>query len=254
MCVCVWMCVRARVGRVGTRARGHVDVASLIQHAMRISHIVTSFPASLAPPYFSTLSHKWRDSRKKVTEHKMRVSIFSTNFDENVSQCNKNLARYCQMWQRLHVKYPLFLSDFNETWIFSTDFWKKALNIKFHQNPCSESWVVPYRQMDMTKLVVVFRNFANAPYIPALATSFCKRISETAPPIPFATFFFFYMEREFWILITMLLNETIFKVLLWHSLLCPLKLNVCKHANRYLRSGDRTYLGQSVQMCVGTAH
>jgi hypothetical protein len=29
------------------------------------------------------------------------------------------------MWKRLRVKYPLFLSDFNETWIFSTDFRKK---------------------------------------------------------------------------------------------------------------------------------
>jgi hypothetical protein len=26
------------------------------------------------------------------------------------------------MWKRLHVKYPLFLLKFNETWIFSTYF------------------------------------------------------------------------------------------------------------------------------------
>ena len=28
------------------------------------------------------------------------------------------------MWKHLHVKYPLFSSDFNETWIFSIDFLK----------------------------------------------------------------------------------------------------------------------------------
>jgi hypothetical protein len=36
------------------------------------------------------------------------------------------------MWKRLHVKYPLFLSDFIETWIFVTDFWKAS--------KCQSSW------------------------------------------------------------------------------------------------------------------
>jgi hypothetical protein len=40
---------------------------------------------------------------------------------------------------------------------------KKSLNIKFRQNPSSGSQVVPCGRMDGTKLIVAFRNFANAP-------------------------------------------------------------------------------------------
>jgi hypothetical protein len=32
------------------------------------------------------------------------------------------------MWKRLYVKYPLFLSNFNENWIFSTDFRKTQIS------------------------------------------------------------------------------------------------------------------------------
>jgi hypothetical protein len=77
------------------------------------------------------------------------------------------------MWKRLHLKYPLFLSDFNKTWILSTDFQKKKkINTNFHQNPSIGSRVVPWGQRDrqtdrqtgrQTKLIVAFRNFENAP-------------------------------------------------------------------------------------------
>jgi len=66
------------------------------------------------------------------------------------------------MFTGLHAKYTLFLSDFNETYIFSTDFRKKS-NIKFHENPSSGSRVVPCGRMDMTKLIVAFCNFAKTP-------------------------------------------------------------------------------------------
>ena len=61
------------------------------------------------------------------------------------------------------MKYPFFLSDFNENWIFSTVFLKKkSTNFKFHENPFSGSRVVPRGQTDMTTPAVAFRNFANA--------------------------------------------------------------------------------------------
>jgi hypothetical protein len=61
----------------------------------------------------------------------------------------------------LQVMFPLFLSNFNESRIFLTDFQKT--NIKFHYNPSSGGRVVPCGQMDVTKLTVNFHNFASAP-------------------------------------------------------------------------------------------
>jgi hypothetical protein len=73
----------------------------------------------------------------------------------------------------LRIKYPLFLSDFNDTWIFSKDLRK---TLKCETSLKSVQWEPSCsmrkdgrtdrqagRQADMTKLVVVFRNFANAP-------------------------------------------------------------------------------------------
>ena len=43
------------------------------------------------------------------------------------------------------------------------EIFEKYSNIKFHENPFSGSWVVPSEQMNMTKVVVSFCNFANVP-------------------------------------------------------------------------------------------
>jgi hypothetical protein len=43
-------------------------------------------------------------------------------------------------------------------------------HIKFHENPSVGSRVVPCGRTDMTKLIVAFRNFANAPKDEDLAT------------------------------------------------------------------------------------
>jgi hypothetical protein len=61
------------------------------------------------------------------------------------------------MLKRLRVKYSLFLSDFNETFTFSTDFLKNS-NIKFRHNPSVWAEFYADGQTGVTKPVVVFRN------------------------------------------------------------------------------------------------
>ena len=69
------------------------------------------------------------------------------------------------MSKRLHVNFPLFLSDFNKPSIFSTDFGKKP---KYQVSSKSVLWELSCSmrtegQTNMTKLIVACRNFANAP-------------------------------------------------------------------------------------------
>jgi hypothetical protein len=64
-----------------------------------------------------------------------------------------------KMYIGIHLKLLLFLSDFNDTWVFLTDFQRNTI-IKIHENPSSGSWDVPCwqtdRQTDMILLTVAF--------------------------------------------------------------------------------------------------
>ena len=93
--------------------------------------------------YFSTFSHKRRDFRKKVIEHKMCVLIFCTTLSEMFFILRRNERDMIKMSFGLHVKYRLFLWDFNESLIFSTYFQKKYSNIKCNENTSSGSRVFP---------------------------------------------------------------------------------------------------------------
>ena len=144
-----------------------VCVALVIQHATHMRHIILSSVACQDLPYFVTLSHK----RKKLWKCVFR---FSRQLKSEIFHAKKNSARYYHKctYIYLHVKYPLFLSNFNTASIFSTDFrimlkyqisWKSV-----HWEPtCSmqrthkmDGW--SDGQTDMTKLTVAFRNFAKA--------------------------------------------------------------------------------------------
>jgi hypothetical protein len=67
-----------------------------------------------------------------------------------------------KMYIEFHVKYPLLLSDFNETWILST-YIRKTQKSNF-MKICLVSAQLFHadRRTEMTKLIVVFRNFKNA--------------------------------------------------------------------------------------------
>ena len=116
-----------------------VFVALGIQHAMPVHHVVICcLPRSTE--FFHIISWTARISKKSYW-------IQNVCFDFLYIFCLKHFSFWEEfipisllMCIGLRVKYPLFLSDFNETWISSTDF-RKITNIKFPENPSSGSQV-----------------------------------------------------------------------------------------------------------------
>ena len=142
VCVCVCVCV---------------SLDLLTQHAKRMHRILLSCVACMAVPYFSTFSHKCRDFQENVTEHKMFDFTFSTTCAWNISHSKKGSSR-CHHKCLLHVKYPLFYSDFSAT-CHCKQIFEKYSNIKFHENTFIGSRVIPCGETDMTKLMATFRKF-----------------------------------------------------------------------------------------------
>jgi len=70
-----------------------IFVALIIQHAMRIPHIVICGPPS-SKIFFHIISLKAEFAEKKVTKYKMCVLSFSTKFTWNIFHPKKNWARY----------------------------------------------------------------------------------------------------------------------------------------------------------------
>jgi len=106
---------------------------------------------------------KRQDFRKKVIEHKNHHFIFCTT-------CVWTWVRIKRVIT-VNVKWPLFLSDYNEIWIFSTDFQKippisnfveiRPVGVDFFLMH-TDGWTETERSRDTTKLLVTFRKFAKA--------------------------------------------------------------------------------------------
>jgi hypothetical protein len=96
---------------------------------------------------------------EKNLEIKMRFAIFSTTLSGKVLILRRS-ERMIKNAYGLHVRYVLFFSDFNESWIFSTYF-RKILKYQTSWNSSSRSRVRRTDRRDEAK--VAFRNFAKAP-------------------------------------------------------------------------------------------
>jgi hypothetical protein len=125
-----------------------------------------SYVACPALQYFSTLSHKRRDFRKKVLNTKCGFRV-STTFPWNIFHPRKKWARYDQKLILVFMKSALYPCPILMKLEFSLQIFEKYSNIKFHENLSCGSRVVPCEQTDgwtdMTKLIAAFRIFENAP-------------------------------------------------------------------------------------------
>ena len=64
--------------------------------------------------------------QKKVTDHKMWFEFLYNFWPKHFSFLEEFSEIWSKMYTGRHVKYPLFLTDFNDTWIFSTDYVNKT--------------------------------------------------------------------------------------------------------------------------------
>jgi hypothetical protein len=132
----------------------HILSVYSLSHRARKAHapFILSSVACLALTYFSTLSHKRQDAF-------IWYSLLLFSF-WNISHSTENSARYYYKRTQVFVKWPLFLSYFNRTWVFSTHFPNILKYIKLKENPSSGSRDVPCGRTDerrnMIKLTFVF--------------------------------------------------------------------------------------------------
>jgi hypothetical protein len=85
----------------------------------------------------------------------------------NIYNSKKNSVKYCHKCTYVCMSSTLYSCHIVMKLEFSQQIFEKCSNIWFHENPSTGNPAIPYKQMDgrtdMTKLIVAFRNSANAP-------------------------------------------------------------------------------------------
>jgi len=120
--------------------------------------------------YCSTLFHKRHEYREKKKGYVKCVFWFYLQFCLKYFSFLKEMSEiWSLMYTGLHVKHQFFLSDVNKTRIFWTNFWNifkyQILKQSVHWGPSCSTLMEGQTdgQTAMTKIIVAFRNFENAP-------------------------------------------------------------------------------------------
>ena len=104
----------------------------------------------LAPPYFSTLSHKRCDFRKEAFADEMCFSTFCTTcIWKNLSFWGEYSEIFLYICRRTCYTQILMKLE------FSGQSFEKNLSIKFYQNPSSGNRVVPYGWNGCSHIVIL---------------------------------------------------------------------------------------------------
>jgi hypothetical protein len=121
---------------------------------------------SVSTIFFDIISQTVRFS-EKVTERKMFILLFSTTFVQSISYSKKNLARYSQKCRNVFMQSTRYFCRVLIKSEFSRHIFEKK-PLKYQVLSKSVQWepncfVGSDGQKDMTKPLVAFSNFANAP-------------------------------------------------------------------------------------------
>jgi len=118
-----------------------LSAALVIQHAQSMCRTILSTVSCRTVPYFPTLSQKRHDFRGERKWLNIKyVFIFSSQLLSETSRILRRIMRDIICVNRSSSEVPLFLPDFDEIWIFSTDL--KKLNYQILKNLSRGSLVV----------------------------------------------------------------------------------------------------------------